>query len=86
MVFDVPTSVTAVSFIRVAVPIALIVSIVTRRAMRFVMAVVSIRADHTGRQSKDTCDHHVASHTIEGIHRLSPERSAKLTNTAEPTF
>jgi len=48
MVFDVPTSVTAVSFIGVAVPIALIVS-----AMRFVTAVVSVRADHTGRQSKE---------------------------------
>jgi hypothetical protein len=61
MAFDVPTSVTAVSFIGVAVPIALIVSIVSRRATLFVTAVVSVRADHTGGQSKDTCDHNVAS-------------------------
>jgi len=38
MVFHVPTSVTAVIFIGVAVSIALTVSIVTRRAMRFVTA------------------------------------------------
>jgi hypothetical protein len=72
MMFDIPTSVIAVIFIGVAVPIALTVSIVARRAMRFVTAVAPVRGDHTGRQSKDSCDHDVASHTIEGIHRLSP--------------
>jgi hypothetical protein len=72
MVFDIPASVIAVIFIGVAVPIALTVSIVARWATRFVTAVASVRADHAGRQSKDTCDQDVASHTIEGIHRLSP--------------
>ena len=67
------TSVTAViSIIGVAVPIALIVPITIRLAMRVVTAVASVRANHTGRQSKDTCDHDVASHTIEGIQGLSP--------------
>jgi hypothetical protein len=80
MVFDIPTSVTAAFFIEVAVPIALIVPpialvvpIVTRLAIRAVTAVASVRDDHTGRQGKDTCDHDVASHTIERIHRLSKE-------------
>jgi hypothetical protein len=74
MVFDVPTSVTAaifmgaLIFMGIAVPIALIVPIATRLAVRVLTAVTSVRADHTGRQSKDTCDHHVANHTIEGIH------------------
>ena len=69
MVSDVPTRVTAAIFIGVAVPIALIVPIATRLAMRVVTAVTSVRFNHTGGQSKDTCDHnHVASHTIEGIH------------------
>jgi hypothetical protein len=72
MVFDVPTSVTAAFFIGVAVPVALIVPIVTRLAIRTVTDVASVRGDHTSRQSKDTCDHDVASHTIERIHRLSP--------------
>ena len=72
MRFDVPTNVTTVFFIGVATPVALIVPIVTNLAMGFVTAVASVRAHHTGRQSKDTCDHDVASHTIEGIHRLSP--------------
>jgi len=79
MVFDVPTSVTAAPFIGVAVPIALIVPpialivpIVARLAIRAVTYVASVRGDHTSRQSKDTCDHDVASHTIERIHRLSP--------------
>jgi hypothetical protein len=60
MVFDVPTGVTAVSFIGVAVPIALTLSIVTRRAKRFVTAV-SLGPITQGRQSKDTCDHDVAT-------------------------
>ena len=78
MVFDVPTSVTAaifmgaLIFMGIAVPIALIVPIATRLAVRVVTALASVRANHTGRQSKDACDHDVASHTIEGIHGLSP--------------
>jgi hypothetical protein len=72
MVFDAPTSVTTAFFIGVAVPIALIMPIVTRLAIRVVTDVASVRADHTGRQSKGTCDHDVASYTIEGTHRLSP--------------
>jgi hypothetical protein len=72
MVFDVPTIVPAVIFTGVAVPAALIVPIVTRLAMRFVTAVTSVRADHAGRQNKGTCYHEIASHTIEGIHRVSP--------------
>jgi hypothetical protein len=72
MVFDVSTSVTTAFFIGVAVPIALIVPIVARLAIRVVADVASVGADHTGRQSKRRCDHDVASHTIEGIHRLSP--------------
>jgi hypothetical protein len=84
MVFDIPTSVTAAIFIGVAVPIALIVPIVTQLAMLVVTAVAAVRTEHTRRQSKSTCDHDVASHTIEGIHRLSPTRSAKRMNTAEP--
>jgi hypothetical protein len=72
MVLDVPTIVTAAIFIGVAAPIALIVPIAIRLAMRVVTVVASVRANHTGRQSKDTCDHDVASYTIEGIHGLSP--------------
>ena len=74
MVFDVPTVTAAiftvtVIFMGIAVPIALIVSIATRGV---VTAVTSVRAENTGRHSKDTCDYDVASHTIEGIHRQSP--------------
>jgi len=43
------------------------------------------RSDHTG-QTEQGHLRSRRSHTIEGIHRLSPERSAKLTNTAEPTY
>jgi hypothetical protein len=79
MRFDVPTNVTTVFFIGVAAPVALIVPpvalivpIVTNLAIGFVTAVASVRTQHTGRQSKDTCDHDVASHAIEGIHNVSP--------------
>jgi hypothetical protein len=72
MVFDVSTSVTTMIFIGVAVSVAVIALRVTRLAMRLVTDVAAVRADHTGRQSKDTCDHDVASHRIEGIHSVSP--------------
>jgi hypothetical protein len=72
MVFDVSTSVPTLIFIGVAVSIAVSALIVTRLAMRVVTAVATVRADHTGRQSKNTCDHDVASHRIEGIHSISP--------------
>jgi len=72
VVSAVPTGVVAVTFIGVAVPIARIVPIVTRLAMRVVTAGTPVRSDYAGRQSKDTCDHDAASHTFEGIHRLSP--------------
>jgi hypothetical protein len=72
MVFDVPTIVPAVILTGVAVPAGLIVPILTRLLMRFVTAVTSLRADHAGRQHKGTCYHEIASHTIEGIHRVSP--------------
>jgi hypothetical protein len=72
MRFDAPTNVTTAFFIGVAAPVALIVPIVTNLAMGFVTGVASVRAQHTGRQSKDTCDHDVASHAIEGIHDVSP--------------
>jgi hypothetical protein len=74
MRFDVPTNVTTVIFIGVAAPVALIVPVVTNLPMGFVTAVASVRAHHTGRQSQDTGDHDVASHTIEGIHNVSPRR------------
>ena len=77
MVFEVPTVTAAIIMVAaisagIAVPVALIVPIATRLAVRVVTAVTPVRADHTGRQSKDTCDHDVASYTIEGIHRQSP--------------
>jgi hypothetical protein len=65
MVFEVPTSDTAAIFFGVAVPIAIIVPIVNRLPMGVLTTVTPVRADHTGRQSKGTCDHDVASHTIE---------------------
>jgi 1,4-dihydroxy-2-naphthoate octaprenyltransferase len=77
MVFELPTVTAAiftvaVIFMGIAVPIALIVPIAALLAVRVVTAVTPVRADHTGRQSKDTCDRDVASYTIEGIHRQSP--------------
>jgi hypothetical protein len=71
MVLDLPTSTTAAIFIGVAA-IALIVPVVTHLAMRVVTAVAAIRAEHARRQTENTCDHDVASQTIEGIHKLSP--------------
>jgi hypothetical protein len=69
MVFGVPTvAAVIITVALIAVPIALIVPIATR----VVTAVTSVRAENAGRHSKDTCDHDVASHTIEGIHRQSP--------------
>jgi hypothetical protein len=77
MVFEVPTVTAAiftvaVIFIGIAASIALIEPIAIRLAVRVVTAVTSVGADHTGRQGEDACDHDVASHTIEGIHRQSP--------------
>jgi hypothetical protein len=74
-VFDVPTSVTAVIFIcsselQCLSPSSCRLSL--SLAMRVVTAVAPIRADHTGRQSKDTCYHDVASYAIEGIHTAEP--------------
>jgi hypothetical protein len=76
MVLGVPTvAAVIITVALIAVPIALIVPIATRGV---VTAVTSVRAENTGRHSKDTCDYDVASHTIEGIHRQSPrgQRSA----------
>jgi hypothetical protein len=72
MVFDLSTSVATVIFVGAAVSIAVVALRVTRLAMRVVTAVAAIRADHTGGQSKNTCDHDVASHKVEGIHSVSP--------------
>jgi len=65
VVFAVPTSVIAVTFIGVAAPIARIVPIVTRLAMRIVRAGPPVRSDYAARQSESTCDHDVASRTFE---------------------
>jgi hypothetical protein len=72
MVSHVPTSVTAVIFIGVAVPIALIVPIAVRLAMRVVTAEASVMANHTGRQSKDTCDYACrrASRSVRSLRRV----------------
>ena|SRR5579863_7287533 len=79
-VLDVSTGVTTVFIVGVAVSIAVIALIVSHLAMPVVTAVAAGRAERTGGKSKNTCDHDVTRHPIEGIHGLISERSAKRMN------